>query len=175
MNQKFIRVWGLSFLIFGIFFSNISNADFPKFPICVDDASQRSPDISGDIVVWHDRRNENGDIYGKYLSTNTEFPICTEPNVQYGPKISGNIVIWLDNRNRNGGTSAPYDIYGYDLNAETEFVIAEDLNFAYDDHIAIDCNMIVYSARPIDSGYWDLYGYDLDKKDEFLIYEPVAQ
>ena len=65
-----------------------------------------TPVIYGNIVVWEDYRNGNGDIYGYNLATGKEFAICTNPGYQSDPVISGNIVVWTDYRNGNP------DIYG---------------------------------------------------------------
>ena len=74
----------------------------------------RSPVIYGDIVVWEDYRNGNGDIYGYNLKTGEEFAICTDPSYQQNPAIYGNIVVWEDDRDEVANTygSKPYDIYG---------------------------------------------------------------
>jgi len=69
----------------------------------------RSPVIYGDIVVWEDYRNGNGDIYGYNLKTGEEFAICTDPGYQQNPAIYGNIVVWEDNR---GEVADTYNIYG---------------------------------------------------------------
>ena len=69
----------------------------------------RTPVIYGDIVVWEDYRNGNGDIYGYNLKTGEEFAICTDPGYQQNPAIYGNIVVWEDNREE---VTDSYDIYG---------------------------------------------------------------
>ena len=74
----------------------------------------RNPVIYGNIVVWEDYRNGNGDIYGYNLKTGEEFAICTAAGYQYNPAIYGNIVVWEDDRDEVAKTSSskPYDIYG---------------------------------------------------------------
>ena len=136
-----------------------------QFPICANPSQQACPKVSGDIVVWTDERNGNGDIYGYNLSTKTEFPICTNEAYQGWADICGNIVVWHDARNGN------YDIYGYDLSTGTEFPICTELH---------------EQAKPLVSGtrvvwldkrhswweeelnYW-FYGYDLSTGTEFPI------
>ena len=66
---------------------------------------QYSPAIYGDIVVWHDYRNTNSDIYGYNLKTKQEFQITTNTAGQYVPAIYCDRVVWYDDRNNN------YDIY----------------------------------------------------------------
>ncbi len=79
-----------------------------------------SPAIYGDIVVWRDYRNVNGDIYGYNLKTKQEFQITTDPAEQYDSVIYGDIVVWYDHRNGNT------DIYGYNLKTKQEFQITTD-------------------------------------------------
>jgi beta propeller repeat protein len=137
-----------------------------EFPICTDPANQGSPAISGDIVVWEDWRNGNGDIYGYDLSTQTEFPLCTDPADQRVPAISGDIVVWQDDRNGNR------DIYGYDLTTQTEFQIATDP--ANQEYPTISGDIVVWHDDR--NGNRDIYGYDLTTQTEFQITtDPASQ
>ncbi|HIH03028.1 MAG TPA: PKD domain-containing protein [Methanoregulaceae archaeon] len=88
-------------------------------PICVDPGIQDSPDVSGNRVVWSDRRNGYRDLYYYDLATGQEHPFCTAPLGQYYPYIKGNRVVWLDYRN-NGGT----DAYLFDFSTGQERWIA---------------------------------------------------
>lgn len=66
------------------------------------------PRISGNIVVWSDRRNDEDDnVFGYDLSTNTEFTISREDRDQGDPDISNQTVVWVDGRGNN-----PKDIRG---------------------------------------------------------------
>ena len=62
-------------------------------------------EISGDWLVWMDRRNETGehyvnfDIYAYNLRTSEEIPVVVAPGSQRSPAIHGNTVVWSDNRN----------------------------------------------------------------------------
>jgi beta propeller repeat protein len=38
-----------------------------EFAICTDSAEQMFPIISGDTIIWMDKRNGNWDIYGTRL------------------------------------------------------------------------------------------------------------
>jgi beta propeller repeat protein len=56
-------------------------------------------DISGNILVWDEKRNgSTSDIYGYNLKTGREFPICTARDDQLSPRVSGNTVVWYDYR-----------------------------------------------------------------------------
>lgn len=69
-------------------------------------ANQKTPAISGTMIVWQDYRNESTtgwDIYGWDLLTPTSsvFPICTAMTSQQTPAISGNRFVWVDRRISN--------------------------------------------------------------------------
>jgi TolB protein len=89
-----------------------------EFPICVGDARQGDPAISGNIVVWLDERNGDSDIYGYNMITRTEFPVCVAPGEQRDPRISGDIIVWED-RSQAGN----FDIWGYNLKTSTKFPV----------------------------------------------------
>ncbi|CAG7628791.1 tandem-95 repeat protein [Paenibacillus allorhizosphaerae] len=72
------------------------------------------PRISGNRIVWIDKRNGNDDIYMYDLATHTEKPIATNPSTQQNVVISGNLIVWEDDRN------GQWDIYMYDLTTGTE-------------------------------------------------------
>jgi beta propeller repeat protein len=74
------------------------------------------------------------------------------------PSVSGDTVVWRDNRNGN------YDIYGYNLNSQTEFLI---------------CSSVPESCRPRVSGnivVWgegsSIMGYNVAIQKEFFITSP---
>lgn len=139
--------------------SQASNYVVVEFPICIDSSYQEYPAISGNIVVWHDKRNgQRLDIYGYDLSTQSEFPICTnDDSDSANPDISGNIVVWWDNRNGSCST-----IYGYDLSTQSEFPICIDGPFTQY-YPAISGNTVIW---------WEnnhLYGRRLGEPNEFLI------
>jgi len=130
------------------------------------------PAIDGDIVVWSDIRNivlndNNTDIYGYNLSTNTEFPISTAP-VQQGTHVAvnGDIVAWVQWKG-----SDDYDIYGYDLSTQVEFPISTAAGYQYEP--ATNGEVVVWSDLRVgyDTGgeNWDIYGYDLSTQTEFQI------
>jgi len=122
-----------------------------EISICVNQANQQRPAISGDKIVWMDMRNDNWDIYMYDLATGTETPICTDPANQHRPAISGDKIVWIDWRNGNA------DIYMYDLTNGTEIPICINLSNQY--RPAISGDKIVW----IDwrNGNADIYMYDL--------------
>lgn len=79
---------------------------------------QPSPTISGQIVIWHDRRNGQDVVYGKDLTHGREFPIANRRCKLGAPAISGTLVVWLDGR-----TGRPR-ICGIDVATGQEFTHA---------------------------------------------------
>ena len=99
-------------------------------------------EISGDWLVWMDRRNETGehyanfDIYAYNLRTGEEIPVAVAPGSQRSPAIHGTTVVWADNRNspamataESGCSNCPenrFDIYTLDLTIGEERVLVEN-------------------------------------------------
>jgi len=71
-----------------------------EFPIATGEGNQYDPAIYEDIVVWTDTRNDDGDIYGRYLSELEDRKI-TEENIQTNPAIYGTIVVWEEEINNH--------------------------------------------------------------------------
>ena len=104
-------------------------------------AWRRNLEISGDWLVWQDRRNETGqdytnfDIYAYNLETGEEIPVAIAPGAQIQPAIHGNTVVWADNRDspamettKAGCSNCPenrFDIYAFDLATGEERVLVE--------------------------------------------------
>jgi len=127
-----------------------------EFPICTNGHAS-SPAISGNTVVWTDRRDGTSNIYGYSLATREEFSICTNGHAG-DPAISGNTVVWSDRRD---GTR---DIYGYNLVTREEFPICTNGSPAW---AAISGNTVVWMDYR--NGKGDIYGYDLTTAEESLI------
>ena len=114
--------------------------------ITEDPARRRGLEISGDWLVWLDRRNETGqhyvnfDIYAYNLRTGKEIPVAVAPGSQRSVAIHGSTVVWADNRNsplaeaENGELPDPgcgdcpenrFDIYALDLTTGERRVLVE--------------------------------------------------
>jgi beta propeller repeat protein len=68
-----------------------------------DPASQTLPDVSGDIVVWMDLRNDPGDqsntdIFLFDIATGLEGEVTVAPGRQSAPRIDGDRIVWNDQR-----------------------------------------------------------------------------
>ncbi|MBI2890396.1 MAG: hypothetical protein HYY13_06375 [Nitrospirae bacterium] len=66
------------------------------------------PQVSGNYVVWSDRRGNSYDVYLYDLTTEVEHRLTTDTYGQIFPSIWGSFVVWLDFR----GGDANTDIYG---------------------------------------------------------------
>jgi len=89
-----------------IYGADISNINAIKvFTICSDPARQYDPDISGNIVVWTDERNDRGDIYGADISDTEnirELVIVKTGNNQMQPNIDGCLIVYIEGGTYNG-------------------------------------------------------------------------
>jgi beta propeller repeat protein/parallel beta-helix repeat protein len=83
--------------IYGADISNLN--DIKVFTICSDSARQYDPAISGNIVVWTDKRNDRGDIYGADISDTVnikELVIAKAGSSQEQPDIDGCLIVYID-------------------------------------------------------------------------------
>ena len=140
-------------LAFSTFSAVLGTRVLSEERITTDEGGQDDPAIYGDIVVWSDYRNDNGDIWGYNLKTKEEFRITTDTKQQIMPAIYGDIVVWQDERNDFG------DIWGYNLKTKEEFRITTDSNSQYDP--AIYCDRVVWEDDRNDYQY-DIYLAYLD-------------
>lgn len=151
-------------------------------------------DISGDIVVWSDLRNENrslrdlgdiekanADIFMYNLKTGEQKQISTDPSAQLSPKIWQNYVIWQDNRN---DTTKDYpgkcSLYLYDLNTGKEEVVTStlaahstynihDFRVVWEDDRNNKATRIVRGGDNVPENNKDIFCLDIREKKEFPI------
>lgn len=140
-----------------------------EFPICTDSGGQSHPVIYGDTVVWIDAdfgNGPNGPIHYKDLSTGQDSVVSTSlTSTWYGwtPAIDSDTVAWCDIRN-----GEPYDLYGYDISTQTEFIVWGDNSPS--PHIDIDGDIVVGVQKNYQNlTSYDICGYDLSTQTRFLI------
>ena len=61
-----------------------------------------SAQLSGNLVVWADKRNGDSDIYGYDIAKGQVFPVHVGPGDQEFPDVCGDKVVWID---ANGGVA----------------------------------------------------------------------
>ncbi len=132
--------------------------------------------LSGDTVVWIDRRHGDGDVWAYDLTDGHETPVCTDRWGQSQPAVSGDIAVWTDERDNTYGFNGPYylngtDIFGRDLATGTTFPICR----AVDDQLfpAVSGPIVVWQdgrhRTSRDPNNWDVYARDLRTGREFPI------
>jgi beta propeller repeat protein len=92
----------------------------PAFPISGSKSyDQFAPDADGNVVVWssNGEPTDQGNIYGRDLSSGGVFPITTSSGLQLNPHISGHYVVWQDMRDLSR-------IYARDLAGGGEFPVS---------------------------------------------------
>jgi len=138
-----------------------ANGDWQSFPVCVLSGDQINPEVSGETVVWTDKRSGGYDIYSYNLAEPNEYPIEIITGNQTEPAISGDIIVWTSNK----------DIFGYDLSGTGKFSICVDAT--EQEGPAVSGNIVVWrDNRNFSENGFDIYGCDISnisEPDEFPI------
>jgi beta propeller repeat protein len=121
---------------------------------------QIKPHVYDDIIVWTDKRSDDGDIYMYDLGRSREVSVSATSGEQGSPvRIWGNYVVWHDNE--SGG----WNINIYDIAAkEVSELVGSSGTQAFP---VCYGRYVVYHDRR--SSTWDIYGYDMDEDEEFSI------
>lgn len=151
-------------------------------------------DISGDIVVWSDLRNEkrdlgklgdiakaNADIFMYNIKTGEQKQITTDSLAQLEPRIWQNYVIWQDNR-KDSGKEYPgkWSLYLYDLNTGKEQVVTStlaahstynihDFRVVWEDDRNNTASNNVRGGDNLPQNNKDIYSYDIKENVEIPI------
>ena len=183
-SKKDMAVYsGIFFILFIMTVGNAAAdpAQGVETRIISNEASQESPDISGNRIVWTDNRDGGGwdsnqqpdgnwDIYMYDLSTSTETRVTTDESNQVEPAIYEDRIVWADNRNGGGRDEygkpdGNWDIYMYDLSTSTETQITSSNSTQWKP--SIYGNRIVWEDKR--NGNSDVYMYDLSTSTETRI------
>lgn len=116
---------------------------------------QRSPEISGNVVVWEDYRDGWANVYAYFLDTAETRRISMGPGNHRAPSVYGTLVAWEDERN---GTR---DIWGARLDGTPEFPVHVGPD-RESDPLVID--EVVY-YRTYRFNVWDVLAYDLRRNE----------
>jgi TolB protein len=137
------------------------------FPICTWADAQICPAVSGNFVVWMDKRSGNYDIYRNnptdVFDTNGVL-VLQAPRDQKVPAISGSVVVWEDHRVSDTNT----DIYRRPLLSGPEVQVCTDEG--KQQYPAISGDIIVWHYAG------DIYGYRISDETTFTICtDPAVQ
>jgi TolB protein len=140
-------------LTFLVYPSILQAAEPNSFPVCKWTGEQSYPAVSGNYVVWQDKRGGTFDIYRNNPADTNDVNgilICQEANDQKFPAISGGTVVWQDARISTSNT----DIFRYSLPSGPEAGVCTYTG----KQPAISGNIIVW--RDNRNGNNDIFGWD---------------
>jgi beta propeller repeat protein len=144
------------------------------FIVCNQFGGQAGPDIAGAMAVWTDNRNGNLDVYGKDLGTGKDYAVCTNQAQQDNPSVTRRVLtsgkvhyvaVWVDKRNHPSGDAA--DIYGRDITARDNFLVARNARIKWYPDIA--GNWVVWLEADDAAGPYDVKARDLAARKTYLI------
>lgn len=127
--------------------------------ITTDRALQRSPDISGNVVVYEDYRHGAANIYAYFLDTAETRRISNGTGHHRNPSVYGTLVTWEDDR------SSTRDVWAARLDGTPAFPIATTAD-RESDPLALD--EVVY-FRTYRFGVWDIFAHDLRANETFEV------
>ncbi|MFA6175937.1 MAG: hypothetical protein WC765_05105 [Phycisphaerae bacterium] len=156
----------ITFIMFTLIaYPSTSKAAEPNsFPICKWTGEQCYPAVSGNYVVWQDKRSGAYDIYrnnGADMNDANCFLVCNADYAQINPAISGANIVWQDYR----FSTVNCGIYRYLLPSGPEASVCTLTSKQRNP--AVSGGIIVWQDNR-SSGIDDIYGYSLTA-GEFVI------
>jgi beta propeller repeat protein len=123
--------------------------------ITTDLSDQYDPAISGDIIVYTDFRNPDGDVYYYDLSTNTEHSATTAPGEQQQTDFSDGTIVYVD--------YPTSDIMVYDVSSRvtTDITAGSNSNSC---EPAVGGSIVAWQDNR--DGNFEIYAKDLITKEE---------
>lgn len=118
MKSGYAALFIVSMWVFFLLPTGLVAGNYDDFPVVVHADQQKNPAISGDIVVWQDKRAGNWDIHYRNLDTDINYVATNATGDQKNPDICGDIIVWED----------AGDVYGYRISTETAFTVCDDAN-----------------------------------------------
>lgn len=118
-----------------------------------------NPQMSGNVIVWEDRREGVPRIYMRDLTTGEVRAVSTRTTTQRHPSINGDLILWED-----FPTNSDSDIYGYRISTGEEFPV--HVGPGLQKHPRSEGNQIVYRDDNLPAR---VRGYNLDTGDTFAI------
>jgi beta propeller repeat protein len=124
-------------------------------------AGQRSPAISGSLVVWEDGRNGNSYTCGKDQATGVEFPVHAEETDERLHAFSRSIVLWFERARAYGS------LWTKDISVGERISIVDD-GAADAAKPAIDGSIIAWVSHRI-LGRRAIVAEDISRGTEYLV------
>ncbi len=153
-----------------IFAHDLSTGE--TIPVCTNRALQAWPAVSGNVVVWADRRNagdhDRWDLYGYDLAAGREFRITSRPEALGPPAIAGQTVAWWAEHDGSRRVLA------YDLASGKQRTLADLGRDPGQVGVDVGGDLVVWSARRAATGDHDVYGYDLARGRAFIVSRAIG-
>jgi beta propeller repeat protein len=127
-----------------------------------DPATQQSPRISGDLIVWEDNRNGKWDIFMYNLKKDLTTAVTFDDVDDREPSVSGSNVVWT--RFEQDGTS---DIYMINLQIPKTYVVSAGPGNQIKPDIYVD--KVAWQDDRF--GGWDIFLYTLQPDTPFRPYQ----
>ncbi|MFA5860122.1 MAG: hypothetical protein WDA16_00360 [Candidatus Thermoplasmatota archaeon] len=129
--------------------------------ITSDTPLQRNADISHDVIVWEDyRNNTHSDVYAYFLQTGEVRRISDGPGNHRQPSIDGDIITWASDG----------DIWAHNLSNQTQFPVFTGPDKESDPLVL---GHTVY-FRTYRFNVWDVMAVDLDTNETRQITSDIA-
>lgn len=138
-----------------IFYKNITTGD--ELLIASGPTKRINPVISGDLIVWQDKRNTNWDLYLYNLSSGLETRLTTGPAYHTSPAIDGTGLTWVNGSEIDymdlAGSSSPITLSSVDLTGSTVDMLPK-----------ISSDRVVWEKDVLGS-YSDIYLFTIGSSD----------